>query len=172
MFIRYATKETHARIDCDKIAACKDRRIMVLSCSGPQQTLRGLAALLVSDAKVQLEWFNDDDEGKSRLERDGCGYKCYKHLLCPGIWHFVWISKDPRLLVAGKEAIGQALWSETYTTPLLKAWIEPVRDALIEEGLLVELDGAGCESAYLTAEAADLDRIVTNGVREGRLKIA
>jgi hypothetical protein len=174
MFIRYATKDTHARIECDKIAAHGDGRIMVLSCHGPQQTLRGLGALLVSDAKVKLEWYDDNDGRNRPLERDGSGYKCHKHLLCQGLWHFVWVSKDPRLLVAGKDALGTALWSEAYTTPLLDEWIDAIRAALEEGELLATLQNVGWDDgpAYLTAKPEELDAIVSKGILNGLLKVA
>ena len=61
MYVRYQTKDTHARIDCDRIAYHQDGRVMVLSCHGPQQTLRGMGAVLTSDAKVRLEHYDEDD---------------------------------------------------------------------------------------------------------------
>jgi len=89
MYVRYQTKDTHARIECDRIAYHQDGRVMVLSCHGPQQTLRGLGAVLTSDAKVRLEHCEEDDCARA-LTKDGNGYRAYKHPLYPGLWHFLW----------------------------------------------------------------------------------
>jgi hypothetical protein len=169
MYVRYATKDTQARIDCDRLAHHGDGRVMVLSCHGPQQTLRGLGAILTSDAKVRLEHC-DEDDCTTALAKDGCGYRTYKHLLSPGLWHFLWVSKDPRLLVAGKEALGQALLGDPFTTPVLPEWVPYLETALEQESLLTALSGEGCTSAYLTASTEELDQIVSDGIRSGMLK--
>src|SRR6266852_9908799 len=122
MYVRYLTKDTHARIECDRLAYHSDGRVMILSGYGPQQTLRGLGAVLTSDAKIRLECF-DDNDCATAICKDGCGYRTYKHLLCPGLWQFLWVSKDPRLLVAGKDALAQALMTDPFTTPLLPEWV-------------------------------------------------
>jgi hypothetical protein len=171
MYIRYATKDTQARIECDRLAHHGDGRVMVLSCHGPQQTLRGLGAVLTSDTKMRVEWY-DDEENATALSKDGCGYRAYKHPLCPGLWQFLWVSKDSRLLVAGKEALGQALLSDPFTTPVLPDWVPHLRSELEKETLLTALEGGGCDSAYLTASSENLDDIVSNGIRNGLLKIS
>jgi hypothetical protein len=171
MYVRYATKDTHARIECNRLAHHADGRVMVLSGHGPQQTLRGLGAVLTSDTKIRLEWY-DDDECATQVSKDGCGYRTYKHPLCPGLWQFLWVSKDARLLVAGKEALGQALLAEPFTTPVLPEWVPHLQAALEENCLLMKLSGEGCRSAYLTASTEDLDRLVSDGIRSGALEIS
>jgi hypothetical protein len=171
MLIRYATKDTHARIDCEHLAHHSDGRVMVLSCHGPQQTLRGLAAVLTSDAKIRLEHY-DEDDCVTQLTKDGCGYRTYKHLLCPGLWQFLWVSKDPRLLVAGKDALAQALMTDPFTTPLLPEWVPQIRTEMEERSLLSALCGDTDGPAYLTASTEDLDEIVSDGLRNGKLCIA
>ncbi|HEY1859191.1 MAG TPA: hypothetical protein VGG61_02490 [Gemmataceae bacterium] len=170
MYVRYATKETQARIECDLLAHHDDGRVMVLSCHGPQQSLRGLSAVLTSDTKMRLEWY-DDDDCATEIGKDGCGYRTFKHPLCQGLWQFLWVSKDTRLLVAGKDALGQALLGDPFTTPVLPDWVPHLQAALEEDGLLTALSGEGCESAYLTASCEELDQIVSDGIRSGKLKI-
>ena len=172
MYVRYQTKDTHARMDCDRIAYHQDGRVMVLSCHGPQQTLRGMGAVLTSDAKVRLEHYDEDDCARA-LTKDGCGYRAYKHPLCPGLWHFLWVSRDPRLLVAGKDALGEALLGDPYTTPVLPQWVSHIRQEMEERSLLLALssDRGGYGPAYLTASTEDLDEIVSEGIRSGMLKI-
>jgi hypothetical protein len=169
MYVRYATKDTQARIECDRLAHHGDGRVLVLSCHGPQQTLRGLGAILTSEAKVRLEHY-DEDDCTTALAKDGCGYRTYKHPLCQGLWHFLWVSKDPRLLVAGKEALGQALLGDPFTTPVLPEWMPYLEGALEQESLLSALSSEGCTSAYLTASTEELDQIVSDGIRSGVLK--
>jgi hypothetical protein len=126
--------------------------------------------VLTSDTKVKLEW-NDDDECATELAKDGCGYRTYKHPLCQGIWQFLWVSKDSRLLVARKEALGLALLDDPFTTPVLPDWVSHIQAALEEDDLLTALSGEGCDSAYLTASSEELDEIVRNGIRSGALRI-
>jgi hypothetical protein len=173
MFIRYATKDTQARIECDRLAYHEDGRIMVLSCYGPQQTLRGLGAVLTCDVKMRLEHYDEDDISRT-LTRDGCGYRTYRHLLSQGLWQFLWVSKDPQLLVGGKQALGLALQGDAFTTPLLPEWVPYIQRELEEQGLLLGLSGdrGGCGPAYLTADTKDLDAIVSEGIKTGALKIA
>ncbi len=169
MYIRYRTKDTHARIDCDRMAY-HDKRILVLSCHGPQQTLRGLMAVLSSDVKTSIECY-DDNDCPTALNRDGCGYRTYRHLLGAGLWQFLWVSKDPQLLVAGTEALGQALMSEVFTTPILPDWVPYLQKELERKELLAQLQGEECHSAYLSATTKDLDELVTQGIQSGQLKI-
>lgn len=173
MYIRYRTKETQARNECDRLAYHgRDNRLLVLSCHGPQQTLRGLQAVLCSDAKVRIDLHQDDNEYASEtLQKDGSGYRTYRYLLCQGVWQFLWVSKDPQLLVAGKTALGQALLADPFTTPLLPEWVSYLEQELEANGLLVSLKGDGCPSTLLSAQSKDLDQLVTRGIQGGDLKI-
>jgi len=171
MYVRYLTKDTHARIECDRLAYHSDGRVMILSGYGPQQTLRGLGADLTSDAKIRLECC-DDNDCATAICKDGCGYRTYKHLLCPGLWQFLWVSKDPRLLVAGKDALAQALMTDPFTTPLLPEWVPQIRTKMEERSLLAALCGDRDGPAYPTASTEDLDEIVSDGIRNGKLCIA
>jgi len=173
MYIRYRTKETQARMECDRLAYHgRDNRLLVLSCHGPQQTLRGLQAVLCSDAKVKIDLHQDDNEYSSTaLLKDGSGYRTYRNPLCQGVWQFLWVSKDPQLLVAGKLALGRALLTDPFTTPLLPEWVPYLERELEANGLLVNLKGEGCPSALLAAQSKDLDALVTQGIQGGDLKI-
>jgi hypothetical protein len=82
------------------------------------------------------------------------------------------VSKDSRLLAAGMEALGQALLDDPFTTPVLPEWVPHIRSALEEDDLLSALLGEGCPSAYLTASSEDLDRLVSDGIKSGALKIS
>jgi hypothetical protein len=122
---------------------------------------------------MRLEHY-DEDESPTQLTKDGFGYRTYKHLLCPGLWQFLWISKDPRLLVAGKKALRGALMSDPYTTPLLPEWVPHVQREMEEQSLLTSLSGVSpdCGPAYLMATTKDLDEIVSDGIKRGALQIA
>jgi hypothetical protein len=174
MYIRYRTKETQARADVNRIAYCgDDNRLLVLSAHGAQQSLRGLGAVLATDSKTLIEYYAEEDAYSGRrMIRDGSGYRCYKHLLYPGVWQFLWVSKDPQLLVAGKEALGQALMSDRFSTPLLPEWEPYLRKELEAKGLLIVLKGDGCPSALLKAASSDLDGLVTQGIEGGVLQVA
>src|SRR5260370_33708934 len=97
-------------MECDRLAYHgRDNRLLVLSCHGPQQTLRGLQAVLCSDAKVKIDLHQDDNEYSSTsLLKDGSGYRTNRPPLCQGAWQFPGVSKDPQLRVAGKLTLWRA----------------------------------------------------------------
>jgi len=104
------------------------------------------------------------------------GFTCHRqHLQHPDwrsdTWHLLAVSKNPNFLLdGGDEALWRVLRGEQYTTPLLRQWVPALRQTLTAGGLLRPCAGIGWQSQMLTAKDADLDRLVSEGIRSGKLK--
>ena len=101
--------------------------LALVSCAGPQTTIKSLAALLNErNLRVELKPKVEGMDGYTcrGLERSDDGYRCYRHRLDFDTFHLVAVAKTEGLLPAlSTEALWQELTSPRYTTPVLRDWI-------------------------------------------------
>ena len=150
--------------------------LALVSCAGPQTTVKSLAALL-NERSLRVE-LKPEVEGMDGyryrgLERSDDGYRCYRHRLDFDTFHLVAVAKTEGLLPAlSTEALWQELTSPRYTTPVLRGWIGWLEEKLKAAEYLKPLGCFGCESGLLQMSGDDLDEVVEFGIREGQLKVA
>lgn len=98
------------------------------------------------------------------------GYTVRYQPLRYGLVHAMLISKDKRFLpsVSG-EALWQILNRPEYTTPILRPWMRYITKKLIEAKALQYTFGHRCRCGLLTTRTAQLDKIVSAGIKEGSL---
>jgi len=148
-------------------------RLLTLSAIGPDTAVKAVRAILYCP-QVKCEFRVQEELGEPRkdMERHPSGYHVFTARLAPGAIHLVAIACVEGLLTDISDA---ALWrelnSERYTTPLLRSWIPWLRQKLSHEELLVAADGFGCSAGLLLCTQEQLDEAVSQGVREGHLKM-
>jgi hypothetical protein len=59
----------------------------------------------------------------------------------------------------------------SFTTPIARAWIPFLRDQLVAGGFLQETYGFQTRCGVINAKTADLDKIVSEGLKSGRIWI-
>src|SRR5262249_49686986 len=139
-------EHTGVRLHCDAACATLDGKILLLSAAGPESAVKALAAALRSDARVtfvfDLDGFHVRDP--KRCEE---GYKVYRAKLPGDLWHILCVAKTEGFMpVLTEESLWRELRAERFTTPLLRAWIEPLMKRLQDGqgGRLAELRQKGC----------------------------
>lgn len=106
------------------------------------------------------------------------GFEVRKAKLAFDTWHLVAVSKSPLFFLHDTdEALWRVIRSDKFTTPLLRHWAPTIRKTLHEQGALKKCDFFGRQfdkhgpPAYLIATTETLDKVVSEGVKFGRLKI-
>jgi hypothetical protein len=158
--------------------------IALVSVAGPQTAVKSFAAALNENCKLRvnvdgMEITRSDGSTKSAdrwqdFERvPGQGkYKVAMHRLPFNSVQCTARLKDPRLLpCVNEEALWILLRSNRFTTPLLKPWVPWLMEAMLEEGTLERLPAFQCQPGLLAIDDGGLDKLVTQGITKGRLKV-
>lgn len=94
------------------------------------------------------------------------------HKLGYGLIHALFRSKAPDFLVnVDEESIWQALNSPRFTTPLLREWMPWLPGELVARKHLVHLFGHRCRCGLLDLKTEELDALVMDGIRLGKLRL-
>lgn len=169
----------------DRLALDGSGNVQLLIVVAAPQEVKGLnAALQKSGFGMSLVGFKpyQNRQGKTLPEsydllhrgvrRCDAGYVRKVESLKYGMCHASWVSRDPCFVpVATREGLWHALNHPRLTTPLLRSWMPYVSERLVERELLIPAYAHRCFSAMLTADSAGLDRIVSEGIRSGALRI-
>jgi hypothetical protein len=166
---------------CDRLAVSEAGTLLAASVVGEAAKVRAFGASLhsandghvykltgleVKDPKGrELPWSLRD-----RLRRAGGKYRRRHVPLGYGLVHCVVTWRDESFLASvDDETLWDRLCRPRFTTPLMRAWMPYVRETLLARQLLEYAYGCGCETGLLTATTEDLDAIVRDGCRAGRL---
>jgi len=141
-----------------------------LSLVGAGRTIRQISAAM--DSPVRLAIFRSDGSFYCVETRKRTTYRVWRERLGPKLWQLLVVADDPSFLTCNSdEALWQALCSDQYTTPILRAWIPWIREQLVGCCRMTELPGKNCSTAVLHAESSDLDRIVSVGLNLNKISI-
>ncbi len=155
-------------LPADALAAEPGNHTLLLaSVVGASSQVQSFAAMLQSNVRASFAL------GYKHIPKFDGGYDCHKHKLGYGTWHLLAIARRPGLMLdASDAALWRELRSERYTTPVLKSWLPYLRTKLTAAELLTTPEQKGCNLCLLEAETAELDGIVSEGVKCGELLIA
>ena len=151
------------------MAAGVSNVLYALSCVGPGQSIRAVAAAMRAGDRATFEiplstnsWYHGDGKFFVRYAR-----LAYDH------WHLLGVTCNPAFILnCTDETLWRLLRSDKFTTPLLKAWTPAIRQALVEVGGLRQLrDAHACDPWFCYATDETLDAIVAAGVASGKLKM-
>ena len=151
------------------MAAGVSNVMYALSCVGPGQSIRAVAAAMRAGDRAMFEiplstqsWFHGDGKFNVRYAR-----LAYDH------WHLLGVTCNPAFILnCTDETLWRLLRSDKYTTPLLKCWTPAIREALVEVGGLKQVrDAHACDPWFCYATDETLDAIVAAGVSSGKLKM-
>lgn len=148
-------------------------QLYALSVAGHAQYIQAATAAL-GDHSLCCAW---PKLGVKRWEQEIMpatgGFECRKVKLAYDTWHLVAVSQEPKFLLhESDDALWQLLRSDKFTTPLLRSWVPELRKMLKERSWLKRLDFFGpCTPAYVGISDQQLDELVSQGLRFGRLKI-
>jgi SNF2 family DNA or RNA helicase len=146
--------------------------IGVLSAAGSETAVKSLVAALRSDARIEFDiqvpgrWFY-------KPKKHAGGYKVYRHKINANTWHVLCLARQEGLMpVLSEEAVWQEFRSERYTTPILREWVMPLMEAMIERNRGLEImECFGCRAAVLTLNDEALASNISAALEQGILKI-
>jgi hypothetical protein len=146
---------------------------MLLSAAGPETSVKALAAVLRSDARVRF--YPELESPFYRYYgpmRHPAGYTVQRAKLDSNTWHVLCAARVEGLLpVLSEEALWQELRGERFTTPLLRSWVPWLLQRMLERGGLVWLEQVGCEAGLLLAGTETVDELVAEGINQGHLRL-
>ena len=100
------------------------------------------------------------------------GYAVYVQKLNYGLAHAMFVTRTPGFMPVVSE---QSLWLELndtrFTTPLLREWLPYIEAKLREQDLLEDAQVFNAACGLLTASTDALDAIVSDGIKNGSLRV-
>jgi hypothetical protein len=168
--LRWVTgRQVFVEADFDRIAWDDSHRLMLLSCVGPGMQIKALRSGLSTEFETP---FSIDGCDRADLYADKDKYDCKAIRIAPDLLHAIFVFRTDGLLLDNQDI---TLWAdlkhERFRTPLLPTWMPHIRRQLELSGSLTECESHGCMVWRLSTTTGELDRIVTEGVKGGQLKI-
>lgn len=167
---------------CDGLVISHDydwSNLLIVSAVGPQTVVKAITAVLHSTRFVTLSAKDCGDccpyygqrVRNLRTEVD-YGYRVSRTRLGFDSWHLLAINEDPGLIpVYSQRSLLDKLKSHRFTTPILDGWIGYLTAELKERGHFKTLPSFGCRAGFLTLNDNQLDAIVSEGLRDGKIHI-
>jgi len=149
-----------------------ENRLMVVSAAGPDGTIKACRSLLLSDVKLVFATtkLTNFSPFVRVVRNKDVKYEVASSKLQFHQGHLVARAKYPGLCVSMSEAaVWEFLNSEDITTPVRRKWVPYIKEKMIEERLIEPLRSFGCSACLIEAGSSDIDGIVTDGVKSGKL---
>jgi len=153
--------------------------LVCLSATGPDTAIKAIRAILYADTACCMTLASPDSTNhwpyriaKAQIAGDQVKYTASVAKLDKGVVHLVAIAKIPGLIVnLSDDHLWKELQGERYTTPMLRHWTEKIGKVLAKKGMLAKAEGWQTNAGILRVEPEELDKIVSNGVHRGFLKM-
>ncbi len=172
---KQGTEQTSLEFRVSRMAATPDDATMyLLEVVGASQSINALRACLNSDVTCTfttrgMRFTNGRRNGeyKGFYREEEHGYSAHAVHLGHGHNHALFLSRAPGFLpVVSPESIYAELKKPHHTTPILRSWIDKIEQRLRLADKLEPLFCFRCDCARITATTADLDKIVSEGVKD------
>lgn len=173
-----------APCEIDKLAISGRGELLVLSVFADTVQIKAIRSILVGGAKAlaQAGGCQVNQPGKESwyahspgrlLPTTQDGYKLYTHKLGYGMAHALFITRMPGFMtVVTEEALWQELKTTRFTTPILREWVPYIERELRDSRYLEDAHVfGGCKCGILSANTANLDKIVSDGLAQYSLVI-
>lgn len=164
------------------LAVVHHNSLLAVSVAGPITTIKAIHAGLQS-GKMQIA-FPDRSSGffsdlfggaaasswavphrdRFAIHQAHLGFDSY-HLLAVSKWNRFLLHSD------SDEALWSMLRSDEFTTPILRQWIPGLREMLENGDLLQKAESFGCSASVLLGSDGYLDKMVSEGLKTGRLRM-
>jgi hypothetical protein len=167
-------RSSRFQVRCDAIGLHNDE-ILLLSISGPETSVKALTAGLRGSGREQKRIdYTANVGGISRTFLTRCpeGYRLYRTKLDYGLWHVLCLArKDGFMPAMTEDAVWHLLQCDRFTTPLIRDWVPWLYERMRSLGTLLELNQTGCQAGLLCIDNDKLDALVSEGIKQGHLRI-
>ncbi len=148
----------------------------LLAGAGGKQTRIVAGGGLVSRPKPEgykgYYWGDSNPTSPGQLFACPGGYNCYVHKLDYGLAHAMFITREDGFMpVISQDSLWQQLNETRFTTPILREWLPVIETELRDKQLLSNALCFNCTCGVLNASTEDLDKVVTEGLKDGTLTI-
>jgi hypothetical protein len=170
-------------IKYDRIAVGGGNRLLMASVVAETQKIKAVRAILNGGARCSINasgarivrphctWAYPRHPG--RLEATADGYAMYTHKLDYGLAHAMLFTRMPGFMrVVNEPALWQELNDTRFTTPILRSWMPYITEKLKARDLLEDAEAFNVSCGVLNATTADLDDIVSGGIKAGELRLS
>ena len=167
----------------DRLAITGRGELLLVSVVAATQTVKQIRAVLHAGGRTKIIAGGVKIKQPSReaayyahtpgnLNPSADGYVTHVHKLDYGMAHAMFITKAPGFMkVVTDETIWQELTDTRFTTPILREWVPYISKQMRAKEILEEAHCFNCNSGFMSANTADLDNIVTEGLRFGEIHI-
>lgn len=163
-------------LTCDLLAHGEDdtQRLLLFSGVGSSTEVRAIrAGLWVSNSRKTSYAWKPVGSYTRHLPRSEDGYEVWVAPLGPNTHHILAISKEDSFIHDTRPPAVFKKLSARTTTPIHKDWAEWLTLKLRQEMLLQNVNCYGLlKAGLLVAHNEQLDKIVTQGLRQGAIRIA
>ena len=172
--IRYLDKDINVTAYCNAYAASEDKVLYYVSIAGTDSSVRAVAAAVQTGDNVIL---SDNKKYIGTFHAEKLTMKRYSGKLeYNNASHFVLIHKAADsdqygfdLLLDNTPEALFAVLKERYTVPMISEWQEEIWRVFSDAGYIQALEGRNTNTATLIVSEQDVERVVVEGVRSGRL---
>lgn len=160
--------------ECDRFVVGPDTKMGMISFVANASVAKAVIAMIQSGKRI-ASFDRDDDTSNfnSHVYLSPIPYRVAKERL-PNFnaYHVVAIINRPSIVIGDvQEGIEARLFSEHITTPMLPAWVPYVSERLKLIGSIRELRAYNTKAYDLIFNDEDVDRIVADGLKKGKLLI-
>lgn len=155
----------------------KAPRLMFVSAVGSDKAAEGLAAVLRAKGESEPSFTLYADAGypwkADGVFRDpGFGYEVETFRLAKGLVHVVATTERKGFMSSfSNRAIWNCISGETFTTPVLRTWTQPLAAEFLERKILVRCSSWQCQGCFLDLRPKQLDQIVCDLVKRQKLML-
>lgn len=166
-------------VKCDRLALNKTGGLLFASFLADTGIIKGIRGLLNSEKRAFISAKglavaspNGNPRTPDSIGKVDGGYTVEAHRLPYGLAHAFVYSKTPGLMLGRSNAhLWAKLTDPAFTTPILPEWIDYVAKTLRKRERLVDAQTYRCECSVLLATVADVDAVVSEGIKAGKLVI-
>ncbi len=167
----------------NKLAVGNRSELFLVSLVAESQRVKQIRAILCGGAKAsvkaaggKIKRASDTNDWAARnpgnLYPTPEGYTLLTHKLDYGQVHALFLSRAPGFMrVVSTESLWQVLNDPRFTTPILRVWMPYIESCLRHQDILEEAHTFNCTAGILSLTTAQLDDIVSRGLKTGEITI-
>lgn len=154
----------------------KKRRLLFASAIGTPGAVESLEVALSTRTEVEPVFSLRGDastpyKADGVVRDNGFSYESEKFKLPQGLVHIVvQTTRRGFMPTFSNRALWNVLSSEEYTTPVLRTWMKPLHAEFLEQKLIARCENFQCIGLYLNIGPNQLDRVICNLVKAGKLE--
>lgn len=153
--------------------AHSNHRMYLMSAVGSRSSADSAAAMIRSGKRCKVTYESVKERNDDLPFHIAGKWKTWTACLGYDSWHMLAVSNDEMFLpTCNQNHFWRLLRNQKFTTPVVKAWCQPILNECLYRKHVIKLDGFGdLNAAYCFAEDAHLDAVVSHLLKKRAIKI-